>query len=164
MAGGVNCASTTHDGCRFACGMACTRVGLGACNGLISGPGADDVGGSPTVGRREVPPADRAALVAPGGIRRLTAAELDLTIRDLLDDDASDAALVLPEDVRTPFDNDAQTQIVSEALIGGVELLASDAVQRLVDDDGRFERVVGCAPDASMSRGVFAHSWLAGVV
>ena len=85
----------------------------------------------------------------PRGIRRLTAAEIDLSIRELLEDDDANAGLVLPEDVRTPFDNDAQTQLVSEALIGGAELLASDAAARLVADDARFERVVGCAPQTA---------------
>ena len=110
-------------------------------DGALSSPSASPAG-------VETPPPDRAALVPPSGIRRLTAAEYDQAIRDLLLDDASEGGLVLPEDNRTPFDNDAQTQTVSEALIGGAELLAADAVARLVADADRFDAVVGCSPTA----------------
>ena len=45
-----------------------------------------------------------------------------------------------------PFDNEYIWQEPSAALIEGVELLASDAAERLLADPGRRDRVVGCTP------------------
>jgi hypothetical protein len=105
--------------------------------------GADDGSGSDD-GTAE-PPAqtDQVALV---GLRRLTAAEYDASVRDVLYDEASNAALLLPADPRTPFDNDYTAQIPSEALVEAAELLASDAADRLLEDPDRIAMLVPCAP------------------
>jgi hypothetical protein len=79
-------------------------------------------------------------------MRRLAAAEYDQTLRDLLQDTQVQSSLLLPEDVRTPFDNDTKSQIASKALIEGAEMLATDAAARLIADPVRRANVVGCTP------------------
>src|SRR5690606_14979656 len=55
--------------------------------------------------------------------------------------------LLLPEDPRNPFDNDYTQQVASQALVEGADLLAADAVARLLDDPPRRDMVIGCMPD-----------------
>lgn len=80
------------------------------------------------------------------GLRRLTRHEYDNTLRDILGDDSRPGSQVLPEDPLTPFDNEYGPQEASQPLIEGLELLARDAAQRLVDDPMRRDAVVGCTP------------------
>ena len=89
------------------------------------------------------PPAD---LVASAGLRRLSIHEYDNTVRDLLGDDTRPAATYLPEDARTPFDNDYTKQTASAALVDGAEALAMDVAARLLADPARRDAVVGCTP------------------
>src|SRR5262245_37903031 len=86
---------------------------VAACVGRIGG---DELGG-------EGPSLAPSGEVPESGMRRLSAHEYDNTVRDLLFDDTGGAALNLPADQRTPFDNDASAQEVSQALIEGAELL-----------------------------------------
>lgn len=79
------------------------------------------------------------------GLRRLTAEEYNLTVRDLLGLAAGSQAL-LPNDPLSPFDNDYRDQTASQALIDGADLLAADlATEALVDPVGRAT-LVGCTP------------------
>ncbi len=94
----------------------------------------------------DIPAPDNEADVAMVGLRRLTAAEYDATVRDILLDEHSNSALLLPVDPRTPFDNDYTTQIPSETLIEATELLAADAADRLLDDPGRIAALLPCSP------------------
>jgi hypothetical protein len=80
------------------------------------------------------------------GLRRLTATEYDNTVRDLVGDETTLAALYLPADLRAPFDNEYTGQIPSAALVEGADLLAGDIAQRLLADPQRRDAVVGCAP------------------
>lgn len=89
---------------------------------------------------------DDPGLAAPTGVRRLTAFEYDNTVRDLLSDPSGRGVALLPEDKRTPFDNDIATQVASNGLVEALELLANEAAQRLVADPARFDGVVGCRP------------------
>jgi hypothetical protein len=124
------------------------RSGLGAlvlcwgCVGQIdeSSPGRAN---EPPPGSGEV----AITTAPPSGVRRLTVHEYDNALRDLLGDDSRPAAQVLPRDVRTPVDNDATTQVASQALVEGVELLALEAADRLLSDPERRDRIVGCVPE-----------------
>ncbi|MEM6995051.1 MAG: DUF1592 domain-containing protein [Myxococcota bacterium] len=102
--------------------------------------GDDDDGADGDGGPAE---ADHVAIV---GLRRLTAREYDDTLRDVLLDEQSNAALILPTDALTPFDNDYTTQLPSEALVEAAELLATDAADRLFEDPPRMETLLGCTP------------------
>lgn len=87
------------------------------------------------------------------GMRRLTAAEYSATVHDLLGVDV-DAALLLPEDWRQPFDNDYTTQNASQALIDGAELLAADVAELALEPALR-DANVGCTPAGSTDAACF---------
>ena len=86
------------------------------------------------------------------GMRRLTALQFDNALISLLDDDSRPGRALLPEDARTPFDNDYSRQRVSTSLIDGVELLAIEATERLLGDTERRDRIVGCTPSGTSDR------------
>ena len=85
------------------------------------------------------------SMIGEVGMRRLTAAEYDATVRDLLGVQVS-ANLLLPEDWRQPFDNDYTTQVASGALIEGAELLAADVASLALETAESRDAVVGCTP------------------
>lgn len=136
----------------LAAGYLVAAILAAACTGTIVDP--DGTGSGP--GGSAPPPSDAASeLVAVSGMRRLTAAEYDATLFDLLGDDQVGSALLLPEDVRTPFDNDYTHQVASKALIEGAELLANEAAARLVADSARREAVAGCTPSGANDTACF---------
>ncbi len=92
-------------------------------------------------GDHEVP-----ATPSHSGLRRLSVAEYDNAVRDLLGDDARAGAQLLPDDALGPFDNQYDAQSPSEALIVSAEKLATDAANRLLNDAARLESLAGCAP------------------
>ena len=102
-----------------------------ACTGTIADPPSAGPGG----GVVNAPPL--AALAATSGLRRLTIREYDDTLHDLLEDDTRPGATLLPADVRSPFDNDYTTQVASQSLIEGAELLATEAAARALADPAR---------------------------
>lgn len=111
-----------------------------ACTGEIGGDpaGLDLPGGVPT--------APAAETVAPSGLRRLTVAEYDRVVLDLLGDASAPASSFLPEDTLSPFDNDYAQQVPSSALVDGAEALAMHVSAELLTDAARRDSVVGCAP------------------
>ena len=102
-------------------------------------------------GGTEVAPADVDG-VGISGLRRLTVHEYDATVRDVLGDDTQPGASSLPEDRRTPFDNDFAVQTASRVLVEGAETLARDISARAVADTARRDLIVGCdtSDDACM--------------
>jgi Protein of unknown function (DUF1592)/Protein of unknown function (DUF1588)/Protein of unknown function (DUF1595)/Protein of unknown function (DUF1587) len=114
----------------------------------FAGPGPAPEDEPHSVPRQPVDPTDdmEATMVPISGLRRLTAAEYDATVADLLDDDELPSFELLPADARTPFDNDYREQTVSDALINAADYLSELAATRLVDDPARRDRVVGCTP------------------
>jgi hypothetical protein len=109
-----------------------------------SGSGASEGEGETDGAPTEPPPPEVLDRVGDAGMRRLTAAEYAATVHDLFGVDV-DAALLLPEDWRQPFDNDFTTQNASQALIDGAELLAAD-VAALALEPGLRDQTVGCTP------------------
>ncbi len=84
----------------------------------------------------------------PGDVvRRLSRAELDNTLRDLLGDTSSAAARSLAEDEYTPFDNDAGRQSASSALIETLEAMATDVARRVLGDATLRAKLVPCVPN-----------------
>jgi hypothetical protein len=110
-------------------------------------PGSTDAGesGDETGSEPEVPP----DAVGPVGMRRLSRYELDNTVRDLVGDDTRPAQQLLPEDPRTPFDNEYAEQVVSQPLVESIEILARGVAERLVADPDRLAGVVGCTPSGA---------------
>jgi hypothetical protein len=100
------------------------------------------------------PPAEPGALgVGQSGARRLSVAELDDTLRDLLGETTRPASVFLPPDVIDPFDNDLASQAPSAVLVTGLEALANDVATRLVADRDRLDEVVGCEPTSATDEG-----------
>jgi len=122
--------------------------GLGGAEDTGAGAGSND-GASEDAGSEDGTGDDGAPVevdeVGRSGLRRLTAAEYDQTVMDLLGVDPQ-SELLLPEDLRTPYDNDYTIQIVSEALINGADLLASDVAETVVGDPALRDAVMPCAP------------------
>jgi hypothetical protein len=77
--------------------------------------------------------------------RRLSRAEIDATVRDLLGDTTNPASRFLAEDEYTPFDNDYTRQTASAALIDSVEATADDIAARVLTAANR-SRIVTCTP------------------
>lgn len=141
-------------------GVCAIALGAGCYSGL--GEGAASAGGGPGGAEGDdgdgdgdgdggsddgAEPVDPQTLdrVGASGLRRLTAAEYTATVRDLLGVDV-DAALLLPEDWRQPFDNDFTTQVASPALIEGAELLGSDVAGLALQTPALQSANVGCTP------------------
>lgn len=123
-------------------------AGLGDFDGAAdggTGGSAGSEGGTTDDGPGEPVDVEVLDRVGVSGLRRLTAVEYAATVRDLLGVEV-DAALLLPEDWRQPFDNDYTTQVASQALIEGAELLASDVAALALATPASRDAVVGCQP------------------
>lgn len=124
-------------------------VGVGCAVGNIGGdsqaPDPDAIPGAQPVEK----------VVPRVGMRRLTSFEYDNTVRDLLAEPTRKSALVLPEDPRTPFDNDYAKQAPSKALVEGLELLARDASKSLLADAARRDKILGCTPKGATDEACF---------
>src|SRR3954470_11234451 len=77
--------------------------------------------------------------------RRLTRAELDNTVRDLLGDTTAPATKFLIEDEFRPFDNDYTVQTASGALIDSLAAFADAVAARAVAPENRAS-IVPCTP------------------
>ncbi|MEZ4222384.1 MAG: DUF1592 domain-containing protein [Polyangiaceae bacterium] len=123
------------------------------CTGFISDPGEERGNGGvgPNV------QSTKGDLTAKSGLRRLTAAEYDKTVKDLFGASAQGSELYLPTDPRLPFDNDYATQEPSKALIQGAELLAEDIVASVLADSARLQTIVDCTPTGAADAACFEH-------
>jgi hypothetical protein len=100
-----------------------------ACNGSIGGPSEDDAAHAP-------PPACTGHLEpGPSPMRRLTRAEYNATVRDLLGDDSRPADAFVAEEEALGFDNQASaltvTRLLAEQYMSAAEHLARAAASRL---------------------------------
>ena len=116
-------------------------LGAGACYEGPSGDGGDTTegatdgatdGASGSEGEPEPPP-ENVDLVLEGQSRRMTQAELDNTLADLLGDLTEPARTFLSEDDFTPYDNDYTLQTVSRTYVESMEVLAIDVANRLIE-------------------------------
>jgi hypothetical protein len=134
---------------RVALGLLVALGTAPACNGTVTDPGTGpgEVGG---------PAPPQSSQYATGsGARRLTRAELDNTLRDLLGDESSPASRLLTEEEFTPYDNDYTGQMASEALINELEALAADVGRRVTSDPALRDAVVPCTPNGPGDAGCF---------
>jgi hypothetical protein len=99
--------------------------------------------------------ADTPYVASPSVARRLSRAEYDNTVRDLLGDDTSPATRLLAEDLYAPYDNDYATQTASGALIDSLEALSTDVATRVVGDAALRARLVPCTPSGDGDEGCF---------
>jgi hypothetical protein len=122
----------------------CAAVLLAACTGLIADPGDEPGGRGP--GTPPGTPGRLAHVASESGARRLSQAELDNTLRDLLGETSSPAGRLLIEDDFAPYDNDYTLQNASAALISGLEVLSREVAASTTADPARRVRVVPCTP------------------
>jgi hypothetical protein len=83
------------------------------------------------------------------GARRLTVAETNQVLFDLLGEDSAPARRFLPEDLLNPFDNDWVEQEPSVGFVEGADSLARYVTERLLADTARLDSVVGCSPSGA---------------
>jgi Protein of unknown function (DUF1592)/Protein of unknown function (DUF1588)/Protein of unknown function (DUF1595)/Protein of unknown function (DUF1587)/Protein of unknown function (DUF1585) len=135
-------------GARGLVGAAILFVG-GCYSGLDDAAGADGTsatdGGSESEGPEPVPEGV-AEEIGVSGLRRLSIAEYEQTVVDLLGLPPQQVQELLPADTLTPFDNDFTTQTASEALVKGLELLAGDVAEAVVESPELREALVPCTP------------------
>ncbi len=127
---------------------------LVACSAQIGQTGDPRGDGAPPGGPAG-PPAVDPLIAIESGMRRLSQAELDNTLHDLLGETSAPASRLLNEDEFRPFDNDYTIQQASEALITSLEALAEDVAERLVNDAPRRDAVVGCTPASAGDEACF---------
>ncbi len=82
--------------------------------------------------------------MSPASMRRLSQAEYEATVRDLLG--LTISAATLPADAKDPFDSDSATQLVSPSLISSLETLAQTTSEALLAQPALRDKVVGCVP------------------
>jgi hypothetical protein len=82
-------------------------------------------------------------------VRRLSQAELDHTLEDLLGETTSPASQYLLEDEFSPYDNDYTLQDPSQALVDAVDVMATGVSERLIADPARRAMVVPCTPESA---------------
>jgi hypothetical protein len=119
---------------------------IAACKGTISH--SDSESGGPNPGGIVTPGGQQTSkFVASSSLaRRLSQAEVDNSLRDILGDTTRPAQKFLLEDEYAPYDNDYTLQQASRALIDAVEALADDVAERTLADPARRARVVSCTP------------------
>ena len=144
---------------------ACLGIAVSGCYrggpGTGFGAGTDSVGTDSADGDDgmddgpiEDPP-ENVDIVPVAVSRRLSQAELDNTLADLMEDTTRPARTYLSEDEYAPYDNDYELQLASRTLIESMEVLAIDVANRLVDDPTRRALVVPCEPAASDDEACF---------
>ncbi len=123
-------------------------LSLLACSGSVTGErgaggtgAGDDATPGATGGGRDAPFVAYESLV-----RRHSRAELDATLRDLLNDQSAPAARFLAEDEFAPFDNGYDQQLASQALIDSLEALADDVAKRALATASGRSALVPCTP------------------
>jgi hypothetical protein len=81
--------------------------------------------------------------------RRLSRAELNNTLRDLLADDTAPASQFLPEDQFSPYDNDYTLQLASAALIDSLEGMAEGVAAQVLASPTARAAIVPCTPSSA---------------
>jgi hypothetical protein len=79
---------------------------------------------------------------------RLSRAEIDSVLRDVLGDETRPAQQVLPEEEFSPYDNDFARQTVSPALVDSLQYFAEEVAARALDDPESRAAIVPCTASA----------------
>ena len=130
-----------------ATGNGSLRAGSGAAGGSGANPGAGSGAAGTGAGAEYV--------ASESVARRLSRAEIDNVLKDMLGDDSAPATRVLAEDLFSPFDNDYASQVASGALIDSLEALAVDVAGRVLADPALRARLVPCTPSGRSDAACF---------
>jgi hypothetical protein len=125
--------------------MRIKRLGWAMAGAVLFAACVGEIGGVPGDAEPDGPTQEVLNEIGVSGLRRLTAAEYDATVRDLLGVTV-DSESALPEDLRTPYDNDYTLQIASEALITSADSLAGQIAAEVVGDTALREAMMPCTP------------------
>ena len=128
-------------------------LGIAACTGLISDPGAGP--GERGDDRRPSVP-DGVALEASTAIPRLSRREIEATVSDVFGIEGV-ATRSLPPDPRTAtnprteaeddvFDTFASTKVPGQVFVEGLEAMAFEVARDFTADGARVDAMAGCAP------------------
>jgi hypothetical protein len=128
-----------------------STLALASCTGKIGQAENSSAGGGPSTGSGGTMShggsdgGDVSVIASASVGRRLTRAELDNTVRDLLSDPTAPAAKFLIEDEFRPFDNDYTVQTASGALVDTLAAFADAVAARAVAVENRAS-IVPCTP------------------
>jgi Protein of unknown function (DUF1592)/Protein of unknown function (DUF1588)/Protein of unknown function (DUF1585)/Protein of unknown function (DUF1595)/Protein of unknown function (DUF1587) len=151
------CSGSIDDQSGLPGGQGSPSAGNPAAAGGSAGRGGDadknsGSGGAGSGGSNAVPATyDGSESVA----RRLSRAELDNTLRDLLGDETSPASRSLAEDLYAPYDNDYTSQLASSAYVESLEVFATDVAQRALENAGQRSKLISCTPSSPNDRACF---------
>lgn len=81
-------------------------------------------------------------------VRRLSQAEIDHSLRDIMKEPSSAGSRLLVNDTFTPYDNNYIEQQSSAALADALDALATDVAGRVLADDVSRAAVIPCVPAA----------------
>jgi hypothetical protein len=87
--------------------------------------------------------------------RRLSRAELDNTLRDLLGDDTAPASRALAEDLYAPYDNDYASQLASSAYVESLEVFATEVAKRALENPSQRAKLIACTPSSATDKACF---------
>ena len=125
--------------------MRIKRFGWAAATAVLFAACVGEIGGLPGDVEPDGPTQEVLNEIGVSGLRRLTATEYDATVKDLLGVTV-DSEAALPEDLRTPYDNDFTLQIASEALITSADSLAGQIAVQVATDAGLRDGLMACTP------------------
>jgi hypothetical protein len=139
-----------------------TFCALSACVGTIGDDGGPAGAGAPGPGDPQIAAAC-SSTYAPGHvpIHRLTNAEYDNTVRDLLYTKSQPAQAFEPTPPgRSGWRNDSDALKISDDLVNAyydaAEALAKEVIQSKATPGGAYARLVSCAPSAACARSTLA--------
>lgn len=132
--------------CALASVVACKKQTIGGGSQLDPPPNQGPGGGTGTSRDGGTGATGDPYVASETVVRRLSQAELDNTLQDLVGDDTRPAAQYLGEDEFRPYDNDYSVQQASQALIDSIEVMAAEVAESLVADPARRDAVVPCTP------------------
>jgi len=134
---------------RRAIPIACLVWWLGACSGSTTGgAGTGGMQGSNAGGTNRPTPPDPKAnqIVSDSLARRLSQAEIDTTLEDLLGDTSRPATRLLNEDEYKPYDNDYAVQKGSQAFTDAMRELSREVANRAVSSAAIRDKFMPCQP------------------
>ncbi len=92
--------------------------------------------------------------VPVSGALRLTRAEIDATLGDVLGANAGPSG-VLAEDEFSPYDNGYDNQVVSQALVDGLQVMAEDVAAGLIANVEQRDHLLPCTPASASDAACF---------
>jgi Protein of unknown function (DUF1588)/Protein of unknown function (DUF1592)/Protein of unknown function (DUF1585)/Protein of unknown function (DUF1587) len=129
--------------------ISCFALLFSACSGSTTGnAGSGGTQGNSTGGTNRPTPPDPGAdqIVSSSLARRLSQAEIDATLEDILGDTSRPATRLLNEDEFKPYDNDYPIQKGSQAFTDAMRELSREVASRAVGNAATRDKFMPCQP------------------